>query len=170
MWSWIIFRPRSRNFFVSESGVTRLEITIDRHSCVGLFARIYIVVLLTMCGCRGWSGRPSGWSCSRWRMNSRIHCQSKFLEKFFQKNGPTLASFIIYFWSFSNKHHYNFYNKYMWKNVHPVYSTGIWTHDLRNVSLLPYPLDKSLLQFFCIVWKLFEFTHKSSQCNWFAVD
>ena len=26
---------------------------------------------------------------------------------------------------------YNFYNKYMWKNVHPVYGARIWTHDLR---------------------------------------
>ena len=31
----------------------------------------------------------------------------------------------------------------MWKNVHPVYSTRIRTHDLRNVSLFPYqPLDQ----------------------------
>ena len=28
-------------------------------------------------------------------------------------NGPTPASFIIYFRSFSNIHHYNFYNKYL---------------------------------------------------------
>ena len=28
------------------------------------------------------------------------------------------------------------------KNVQPVYSAGIWTHDLRNMSLLPYPLDQ----------------------------
>ena len=30
----------------------------------------------------------------------------------------------------------------MWKNVHPVYGTGIRTHDLQNVSLLPLPLDQ----------------------------
>ena len=30
----------------------------------------------------------------------------------------------------------------MWKNVRPVYSTGIWTHDLQIVSLLPLPLDQ----------------------------
>ena len=30
-----------------------------------------------------------------------------------------------------------FYNKYMWKNVHPVYGAGIRTHDLRHVSLFP---------------------------------
>ena len=28
------------------------------------------------------------------------------------------------------------------KNVHPVYSTGIQTHDLQNVSLIPSPLDQ----------------------------
>ena len=28
------------------------------------------------------------------------------------------------------------------KNVHPEYSVGIWTHDLLNMSLLPYPLDQ----------------------------
>ena len=30
----------------------------------------------------------------------------------------------------------------MWKNVHPVYGTGIRTHDLWNMSLLPFPLDQ----------------------------
>ena len=35
-----------------------------------------------------------------------------------------------------------FYNKLMWKNVRPVYSTGIRTHDLQIVSLLPLPLDQ----------------------------
>ena len=28
-------------------------------------------------------------------------------------------------------------NKYMWKDVHPVYGDGIQTHDLWNMSLLP---------------------------------
>ena len=58
------------------------------------------------------------------------------------KNRPILASFIIYFRSFSNKNHYNFYRKYMGKNVHPVYVAGIWNHNLRNMSLLPWPLDQ----------------------------
>ena len=35
------------------------------------------------------------------------------------------------------KQHYNNYNKYLWKNVHPVYSAESRTHDLRNMSLLP---------------------------------
>ena len=43
--------------------------------------------------------------------------------------------FHFYFRPFSNKHH-NFYNKYMWKYVHPVYGAGIWTHDLQNMSLI----------------------------------
>ena len=30
----------------------------------------------------------------------------------------------------------------MWKNVHPVYGAGIRTHNLRNVSLFPLPLDQ----------------------------
>ena len=60
------------------------------------------------------------------------HCQIVSLF-FFKKNGPTPASFFCLFSVFSNKH-YNFYNKYMWKNIHPVYGAGIWTHDLWNVS------------------------------------
>ena len=45
---------------------------------------------------------------------------------------PLFHLFLV----FSNKH-YNFYNNYMWKNVHPVYGAGIQTHDLWNVSLFP---------------------------------
>ena len=44
--------------------------------------------------------------------------------------------FFRLFSVFSNKQ-YNFYNKYMWKNVHPVYGAGIQTHNLQNVSLFP---------------------------------
>ena len=40
------------------------------------------------------------------------------------------------------KQQYNFYNKSMWKNVHPIYSTGIRTHDLLDPSLLTQPLDQ----------------------------
>ena len=42
---------------------------------------------------------------------------------------------------FSNKL-YNFYNKWMWKHVHPVYGAGIRTHDLSNKSRHPKPLDQ----------------------------
>ena len=37
---------------------------------------------------------------------------------------------------FSSKH-YNFYNKYKWQKVHPIYSAGIRTHSLQHMSLLP---------------------------------
>ena len=30
------------------------------------------------------------------------------------------------------------------KNVHPVYSAGIWTNDLWNMSLLPQPQDQDI--------------------------
>ena len=46
--------------------------------------------------------------------------------KFF-KNGISPASFQFIF-VFSSKC-YNFYNKLMLKNVHPVYGAGIQTHD-----------------------------------------
>ena len=48
----------------------------------------------------------------------------------FRNMGQPLALFRL-FSVFSN----NFYNKFMWKNVHPVYGAGIRTHNLRNVSL-----------------------------------
>ena len=58
----------------------------------------------------------------------------------FLKNGPTLASFSFIFSLF--KQTLQFYNKYMWKNVHPLNCAGIRTHDLRIVSLFPLPLDQ----------------------------
>ena len=30
-----------------------------------------------------------------------------------------------------------FCNNLMWRNVHPSYGAGIWSHDLLNVSLIP---------------------------------
>ena len=44
------------------------------------------------------------------------------------KNGPPPASFS-FTRSLSNKH-YNFYNEFNVKNLHPVYCAGIRTHDL----------------------------------------
>ena len=44
--------------------------------------------------------------------------------------------FFVYFRSFQTTIT-NFYNKYMWKNVHPENGPGIQTHDFRNLSLLP---------------------------------
>ena len=42
-------------------------------------------------------------------------------------------TFFRLFLVFSNKQ-YNFYNKSMSINVHPVYGAGIQTHDLLNMS------------------------------------
>ena len=53
----------------------------------------------------------------------------------FFKNGPIPASFSFIFGLF--KQTLQFYNKYMWKNVHPVYGAGIRTHNIWKVSLLP---------------------------------
>ena len=36
---------------------------------------------------------------------------------------------LWFIFGFFKKHHYNFYNKYMWKNVHPVYGARIRTHN-----------------------------------------
>ena len=52
---------------------------------------------------------------------------------FFKWDNPGLFLFII---SLCNQT-FEFYNKSMWKNVHPVYGTGIRTHDLSYKSRLP---------------------------------
>ena len=52
----------------------------------------------------------------------------------FYMGQPSL--FFRLFSVFSNKI-YNFYYKFMWKNVHPVYGAGIRTHTLLKMSLLP---------------------------------
>ena len=51
-------------------------------------------------------------------------------------NGPTAASFSLIFQFFSNKQD-NFYNKLMWKNVLPVDSAGIRTHNPLIEILVP---------------------------------
>ena len=48
-----------------------------------------------------------------------------------------LDLFFFYFRSFAYKHQNSFYNKLMWKNVHPVYGAGIRTHDLQIACLIP---------------------------------
>ena len=58
----------------------------------------------------------------------------------FSKMGQPLPHFRL-FSVFSSKQ-YNFYNKSMWSQAHQVYSAGIRTHDLSNMSL-PLPLDQS---------------------------
>ena len=39
---------------------------------------------------------------------------------------PLFRLFLVFFKQVSIQ----FYNKLMWKNVHPVYGTGIRTHDI----------------------------------------
>ena len=75
-----------------------------------------------------------------------LHHRRYVLSKglLFLKNGTTPASFFVYLSVFSNKQ-YNFFNKLMWKNVHPVYGAGIRNHNLSNISRHPLPLDQGLL-------------------------
>ena len=56
------------------------------------------------------------------------------LQYFF--NGPSPASFSIIFGLFPTSIN-TILQQISVKNVHPVYGTGIRTHDLNNVSLLP---------------------------------
>ena len=59
----------------------------------------------------------------------------KRLSLFFKMRHPRplFRLFSVFFKQTSKQ----FYNKLMWKNVQPVYGTGIRTHDLQNMSLLP---------------------------------
>ena len=50
-------------------------------------------------------------------------------------NSANLGLFFV-FSVFSNKQ-YNFSNKSMWKKFHSLYSTGVRTHNLSNMSCLP---------------------------------
>ena len=49
---------------------------------------------------------------------------------------------LIFKWAIPNLFfllfkHFNVYNKYIRINVHPLYGTGVRTHNLQNTSLLP---------------------------------
>ena len=57
-------------------------------------------------------------------------------DSFLKNNGPTLASFIVYFRSFQTNIITILQEKYV-KNGDPVYGAGIRIHNLRNMSLLP---------------------------------
>ena len=54
----------------------------------------------------------------------------------FLKKWANPCIFVVYFRSLKQTS-LQFYNKYMWKNVHPVYGAGIRTHDLQIMSLFP---------------------------------
>ena len=57
---------------------------------------------------------------------------------FFLKNGPIPASFLFSFGLFKQTIQFFLQIINVKKcHVHPVYGTGIQTHNLRNVSLLP---------------------------------
>ena len=56
----------------------------------------------------------------------------------FLKNGPTPASFPFIFGLFKQTIQFlQQINVKKCPNVHPVYSTGIWTHNLLNMSRQP---------------------------------
>ena len=56
---------------------------------------------------------------------------------FKKKMGQPRPLFRLFSFGLFKQTSLQFYNKYMWKNVHPVYGAGIRTHDLQNVSLFP---------------------------------
>ena len=55
----------------------------------------------------------------------------------FLKSRPLFRLFSVFFNQTSQ-----FLQQINVKNVHPVYVTGIWTHNLLIMSLFPYPLDQ----------------------------
>ena len=55
----------------------------------------------------------------------------------FLKIGAIPASFLFNFGLFKQTIQFFTTNQCEKSHVHPVYGTGIWTHDFRNVSLLP---------------------------------
>ena len=59
----------------------------------------------------------------------------KIIKGFFQKNGPTPASFLLIFSLFNQA--IQFLQQINVKNVHPVYGAGIQTHDLTHMSRHP---------------------------------
>ena len=91
-------------------------------------------------GDKPYSDTSSNGECSLTTLPLKIyssHYHPPFKEPFLFLNGhPRL--FFIYFRLFKQPIHF----LQLWKNVHPVYSTGIRTHDIWNMSLLPYPLDQ----------------------------
>ena len=78
------------------------------------------------------SDRSTNWATA----TSHLQCLIIDMKSFFKKKWANPGLFFVYFRSFQTNIT-KFYNKYMWKNVHPVYSDGILTHDLWNVSLFP---------------------------------
>ena len=61
-----------------------------------------------------------------------VTCLQSF-RVFLKKIGPSLASIFVYFYLFKRK--LQFLQQINVKNVHPVCSAGIWTHNLWNTIL-----------------------------------
>ena len=61
---------------------------------------------------------------------------------FFKKKWANPGLFFFYFRSFQTSITTIFTTNICGKNVHPVYSTGIRTLDLWNMSLFPLPQDQ----------------------------
>ena len=114
-----------------------------------------------------------------WRFSRRLHLTyllkaKQYLEKFssswqanvflksanvvfFQKMGHP-RSLLCLFSVFFKQTSFNFYNKLIWKNVHPVYGTGIRTHNRESPPITTRPGLRPLANFFCCN---FEWIHGS---------
>ena len=69
-------------------------------------------------------------------------------------NGPSSSSFSFIFGLLKQSA-----TTYCEKNVHPISSAGIRTHDLLNISLLPLPLDQGPHRLFYLLYLcLFPFS------------
>ena len=84
-----------------------------------------------------YSGKKIGQSISLTYLYA-LHCRDDNFESFSSEadqrsSQPLFRLFLV----FSKQTSIQFYDKSMWKNVHPAYSAWIRTHDLQNMSLLP---------------------------------
>ena len=73
-----------------------------------------------------------------------------FIPILFWKYGPTPASYSFIFSLFKQTR--QFFQQINAKNVHPVYGSGIRTHNLSNMSCHPQPLDQT--KSLSIIWVL----------------
>ena len=90
--------------------------------------RVTLLVLVPV------SSPPNAWQVTQLKTPCFNECRhSKAIKSFL--NGPTPASFSFIFVLF--KQTIQFLQRIYLKNVHPVYSPRIRTHNLWNVSLFP---------------------------------
>ena len=57
--------------------------------------------------------------------------------------GVSQHSFLLIFCLFQTNKRYYFYNKLIWKNVHPVPGTGIRTHESLPITTRPVLQQRS---------------------------